>query len=374
MLKHITIVVLVFWSCLGLAQEEQELEIIPEAVQQKLDAQSYSFGVNLGTLSYIGDIYSGGGNVFGHGSWSIGMTAEKKLGTNYGVLINGFFGKVAKEETFDNTFYNFESNITHFDVNFMLDLDNGKPILSPFLSVGLGFLLFNPKGDLSADGIEYHLWKDGKYRDMAQGSSDEDLAVVVNRDYEYETELEGTDRSYSKFSLTFPIWAGFKFKLSRQMDVRVAAAYVMAFTDNIDHIATGGNDRLFYTSVGVNYNFVGKDRSDRYRTIDFGSFFNADSDNDGVKDKVDMCQETPEGVKVDEQGCAIDTDKDGVPDYKDKEPNTAVNAVVNKEGQAITPGQTEAPKQEEPTIIERKTFKSGDEKEDEKQKEEEKPQ
>ena len=42
-----------------------------------------------------------------------------------------------------------------------------------------------------------------------------------------------------------------------------------------------------------------------------------DKDKDGVRDKLDMCPDTPRGVQVDEQGCPLDEDHDGVPDYLD---------------------------------------------------------
>ena len=42
-----------------------------------------------------------------------------------------------------------------------------------------------------------------------------------------------------------------------------------------------------------------------------------DKDKDGVWDKIDMCPNTPKGVKVDERGCPLDEDQDGVPDYLD---------------------------------------------------------
>ncbi len=47
-----------------------------------------------------------------------------------------------------------------------------------------------------------------------------------------------------------------------------------------------------------------------------------DKDKDGVKNKYDLCPETPKGVQVDDFGCPIDTDGDGVPDYLDECPTT----------------------------------------------------
>jgi len=52
-----------------------------------------------------------------------------------------------------------------------------------------------------------------------------------------------------------------------------------------------------------------------------------DKDKDGVWDKIDMCPNTPRGVKVDSVGCPLDLDHDGVPDYLDSCPNTIPEAV-----------------------------------------------
>ena len=53
-----------------------------------------------------------------------------------------------------------------------------------------------------------------------------------------------------------------------------------------------------------------------------------DKDRDGVKDKYDLCPDTPRGVQVDKDGCPLDGDGDGVPDYLDKCPDTPAEAVV----------------------------------------------
>jgi len=53
-----------------------------------------------------------------------------------------------------------------------------------------------------------------------------------------------------------------------------------------------------------------------------------DSDGDGVFDRFDRCEKTPEGAKVDKNGCPVDSDGDGVLDYKDKCPNTSPKGVI----------------------------------------------
>jgi len=59
-----------------------------------------------------------------------------------------------------------------------------------------------------------------------------------------------------------------------------------------------------------------------------------DEDNDGVVDSKDQCPGTPEGTPVDEVGCKLigDGDKDGVNDADDQCPNTPAGAEVNQYG------------------------------------------
>jgi outer membrane protein OmpA-like peptidoglycan-associated protein len=63
----------------------------------------------------------------------------------------------------------------------------------------------------------------------------------------------------------------------------------------------------------------------------------SDADKDGVADDVDACSNTPAGVNVDREGCAVyrDTDNDGVVDPKDACPATLANAAIDGRGCAI---------------------------------------
>jgi len=57
-----------------------------------------------------------------------------------------------------------------------------------------------------------------------------------------------------------------------------------------------------------------------------------DSDGDGVADGIDTCDSTAAGVLVDARGCGLDTDSDGVADGPDKCPGTPQGAVVDASG------------------------------------------
>jgi OOP family OmpA-OmpF porin len=57
-----------------------------------------------------------------------------------------------------------------------------------------------------------------------------------------------------------------------------------------------------------------------------------DTDGDGVADKFDKENNTPQGVAVDGSGRSLDVDSDGVPDYKDIDPFTAPGVAVDSKG------------------------------------------
>ena len=67
-------------------------------------------------------------------------------------------------------------------------------------------------------------------------------------------------------------------------------------------------------------------------TDESGHYWLDDQDRDGVRDRDDRCPFTPEGVAVDNNGCALDNDGDGVPDYLDKCPETPLGTVVDTDG------------------------------------------
>jgi len=332
-----------------------------------------SIGAHIGTISYMGDIKGDkGSNLYTHWRLGYGFYLEKKIGSFFGVSVNGIIGKAAKSELNNETFINFESQLMNVDVNLLLDFDNGllineSSLFSPFISVGLGYLTFDPKGDLSADGVYYNHWSDGTLRDTPESVPGADTTSnILIRDYDYESTLKDTLKNYAKTSFTIPIRLGLKFKLSRNIKVRVSGAYILTMTDYIDNYADGGNDKLFYTSFGLQYDFAKGDNTNKkdhkYKDFDFSELDNSDADKDGVIDTEDMCQNTPEGVKIDSKGCPLDGDNDGVPNYKDKELETPKGTMVDINGVTLTDEMIAARSQKSDSImeVEHRVFKATD--------------
>jgi len=114
---------------------------------------------------------------------------------------------------------------------------------------------------------------------------------------------------------------GIKFMVSEQVSLNIAGTLNYLPFDNLDdspNSITGGSDNdIFFTFTGgVQFYFGGIE----------------DSDNDGVRNEEDMCNDTPPGVRVDESGCPLDSDMDGIADYLDKCMDTPKYVVVDANG------------------------------------------
>ena len=69
-----------------------------------------------------------------------------------------------------------------------------------------------------------------------------------------------------------------------------------------------------------------------YADVNFEQLESVDEDSDGVADMDDYCPRTPNGVKVDQNGCPMDDDNDGIYNYLDQEKNTPKGSVVDENG------------------------------------------
>lgn len=124
-------------------------------------------------------------------------------------------------------------------------------------------------------------------------------------------------KTYSRHEVSLQGELGVRFLLDQDISLNVNGAMNYVTIDKLDDVKTGRDNDIFFTFTGgVSFYFGGV----------------KDSDNDGISDELDVCPETPHGVKVDEFGCPIDTDADGVPDYLDRCQQTRANIIVDADG------------------------------------------
>lgn len=108
-------------------------------------------------------------------------------------------------------------------------------------------------------------------------------------------------------SFNFPMGGGLKLNLTERaaIDLRLTYHYTLTeFYDGYVQPNSQWNDQFLTSAIGLVFNIDKKD-----------------ADKDGIRDKLDLCANTPLKVAVDLTGCPKDKDKDGVPDYLDKCPD-----------------------------------------------------
>ena len=308
------------------------------------------FSGDVGKFSLGEPLYSRNGIYF-----EIQKKSDSRLDASLFILSGKLYGSISSP----TRNLNFLSSITAEGLNFRYHFSSDKSkTCIPFISAGIEFLSFNTKSDLyDASGNKYYFWTDGTIRNTDESSANASSAVILNRDYNYETDLHTANldgrTSYPTSCLAFPVGAGLKFRLSDKFHIRVSAMYHLTNSDLIDGIdangkgerqGSSGNDKFIYTSASLHFDLSGK-KSDVVRTAQQGDknyftgksdYENNDTDKDGVNDLLDECPGTPAGIKVNERGCPIDSDYDGVPDYRDKEPNSASGAMADEDGITIT--------------------------------------
>lgn len=120
-------------------------------------------------------------------------------------------------------------------------------------------------------------------------------------------------------------WArgvGFRTDISKDKNISLRAEYRFSGSNNF---IDSNDNKLF--SLGIQFNFGGEPEP-----VVVAAAPIADSDGDGVNDDLDRCPNTPAGVRVDADGCALDSDGDGVADHMDECPGTVAGAAVDEKG------------------------------------------
>jgi len=296
-----------------------------------------SLNAGAGILVYYGNIgQTNNLSSFSRMNTGLNLALEQRFSKLFSVAATGLYGKLAESNNLPTDHRNFQSSIYQGDLSLMLRTEKlfPKSSVTPFLGVGIGYVAFDPYGDLhAANGEKYYYWSNGSIMNMPQGSPN---AMPLQRSYNYNTKLDSLNK-YPHSSIVIPFTFGFNMRLTDNFCASIGASYYMAFTNAIDNVNKGKNDSYLYASFSLTYEFRKKEEEKsqedkRYSRVNFTSIENGDSDGDGVKDSKDKCPGTPKGVKVDSDGCPLDSDGDGIPDYLDKEPNSKKGAIVDANG------------------------------------------
>jgi hypothetical protein len=320
-----------------------------------------SFGLGAGMFAFLGDV---GSDHAGHSPLVSRFGFDLRATTPITPWLEGglhaLHGRLGVNERSAARNLNFESRITiggfHFRYNFHHFLAPDRRV-EPFLTLGFESVEFLTKTDLyDREGRAYNYWSDGTIRDLPEGAPNAADAVIIQRDYTYESDVRELNRDgfgkYAERTWAIPIGIGARMDLGGGFDFRLSTTMHYTFTDLVDGVTDQSvenrrgdarNDRFMYTSFSLGYALpmqrqpkaTNKVVPLRHEQIDL-IVLNDDEDGDGVPDMRDRCPHTPAGAKVDLRGCPVDGDRDLVPDHQDDELNSAPDAVVDHRGVTMT--------------------------------------
>ena len=300
-----------------------------------------------GLFTYFGDVNDNyrKNPVVGRIGYHVGLS--RNINDFLDLNFTSIHGYLTGNERTDERYINFQTEILSGGVSVYYNFSNfiKKPLpISPFISLGVEYFDYNSKGDLyDAQGNYYYYWSDGSLRNIPENSPQSSNSVILNRDYNYETDLRDLNLDglgkYQQVAVAIPIDIGFDFPVNKWVTLRFGNQIHFSFSDLIDNVSSksegirqGGKskDKFMYTYFTLRFNlFTGfsdsEEEDSKYNKADFEGI-NGDEDSDGVSDFDDMCPGTGQGIVVDSKGCPKDSDGDGIPDYLDKEENTSKNA------------------------------------------------
>lgn len=328
--------------------------------QETREVGSPTLGFSVGSIGFYGDLNDNNYSALsGNPAYSLYFISS--ITPYLDIRLSFLKGKVRGEERSLLRNVNFETDLTSGGVFVEYNFDHFLPehrTITPFITAGFEIVSFNPKTDLLAYGEPYNYWSDGSIRNLPENSPNAQDAVIVQRDYSYETDIKdvGYNESdtYEEKTLAIPLGIGANLKLNDQFNFRLQSMMHLTFSDYIDGLTpnssrefvggkkgNGNNDHFLVNSVSLTYNFQkvppASPFSKEGEEIDLLAYGNTeDYDGDGVIDLVDDCPNTSRGLDIDSTGCPVDTDGDGIPNYKDEEINSTNPNRTNHKGVELT--------------------------------------
>ncbi len=311
-------------------------------------------GLGAGVFNYFGEINNNQRTNPMINNYGFQASVIKNFTPSWGVRFDVAYGRMSARERSEERNLNFSTEVVTFNLhatyNFAGLLRPGR-FLNPYLSVGVGAINFDSKGDLrDENGVAYNYWSDGTLRSLAELPENVGDAEILKADYVYETDLREANLdslgNYAQFAFAIPVTFGLNFRVSPRSMIRLSSTFSYTLTDLIDNYSSKGvqgrkgdkmNDMFLFTAVSYHFDFFSpkKVKKSQFDDMEFESLA-GDSDGDGISDELDQCPNTPSGGSVDENGCPLDSDMDGVYDYADQEPNTDSNLNVDENGVGIT--------------------------------------
>lgn len=244
--------------------------------------KKWNVGLHGGAIQYQGDLgrdfYKTDKTMYGFG----GISVSRYLNSHLDVTLLYTRGTLG----FDSGTTGFKSDFSNASANLRFNFFNSEFIIRPYVSGGIGFILFDNQ-------LNFHK---------------------------------------EKIDTAFPTaGGGVNIRLTPVIMLNLQETFMFTNNDERDGIVSGDKENYLMHMVGLTFNLGSK----------------KDADLDGVADNKDKCADTPAGVAVDKTGCPLDKDSDGVADYLDTCPDVAGSKMLNgcpdKDADGVTDAQDRCP-------------------------------
>jgi len=258
--------------------EAQGLDTIASKSNKQINLPE--IGVNFGFVNLLSDVALNTTSPSAFTQFGFQLNITQPVAKFLNVSLNLFTGTVYGEEMrgFDNLNYRTSlfSQQLCVEYNFYPLLkpnEEGRQLIRPYVGFGLGAMFFRSKGDLTTTaGETYNYWSDGSIRSIAENDAYAESAIIIQRDFEYESDLRDANldglRKYPQTTFTIPINAGIRFQITKHFGVNAAFTYALNFSEMLDNSSfasigarksASGNDNHLFGSIGINV-FLGSKR------------------------------------------------------------------------------------------------------------------
>ena len=360
--KYIFSVSLLVAPLLLKAQQDNIEDILNEKVVNENPVYKPVVAIGSGVFNFYGDVRNNYINpVIGQFAYKVNISAFVDQKRYYKANFFFIYGQLsANQQSFSDISknLNFRTDIVDFGVSMEYNFEHifkKNNTLRPFISLGLENIQFTPKGDLlNSDDTEYHYWSDGTIRDLDQTDPNSNMAILLHRDYFFETDLRQMEKDdfglgkYSQNAFSLPVDAGLDFRISERVSCRLGTSLHLTTTDFLDNVSSKGtsvvgkkgNDSFTFSYFTIHFDLFSQPKTmiveKIFAELEIDDVMFDGEDGDFIMDPVDECPGTPYGIVVDSLGCPLDRDKDGIADYIDLEPESLPGAWVDADGKTVS--------------------------------------
>jgi hypothetical protein len=267
-LKKILAVTLLIFVCFSGAHSQGK-EIIG----------GFSVKLNLGTLSFHGDLSSSGFNpaliLRDNSKFGFGLSAMKEFNDIIAVQANYLSGYLYSNNDEMNQYFSGSLSEISFSARLnplALNRDRKDSKINPFIEAGLGRFGF---------------------RSCRRFIDTDDIYPPC-----YGYESDGTTRTPRKHSLTIPLGIGLSITVNQNLAAELSHIYRITNTDLIDATVspTSSNDSYSFTSIGLRFIIKQPEKSPEERAVSFSPF--KEREPEPVDEKKEEA-ETPMNIYVD---------------------------------------------------------------------------